>query len=55
MCKFSDDDVYECPENTVIFLISNIEYLTTAFVFAISKPFLLFLNLLKKVFILIFL
>jgi len=39
MCKFSDDDVYECPENTVIFLISNIEYLTCAFVFAISKPF----------------
>ena len=39
MCKFSDDDVYDCPENTVILLISNIEYLTSAFVFAVSKPF----------------
>ncbi len=39
MCKFSDIDVYECPENTVIFLIGTIEYLTVAFVFIISKPF----------------
>ena len=39
MCKFSDIDVYECPENTVIFLIGTIEYLTVAFVFTISKPF----------------
>ena len=39
MCKFSDIDVYECPENTVIFLIGTIEYLTVAYVFIISKPF----------------
>ena len=39
MCKFSDIDVFECPENTVIFLIGTIEYLTTALIFIISKPF----------------
>ena len=34
-----NDDVIECPGNTVIFLISNIQYLITASVYIISKPF----------------
>jgi cation-transporting ATPase 13A3/4/5 len=34
-----NDDIIECPGNTVIFLISNIQYLITASVYIISKPF----------------
>ena len=39
MCKLTEKDVFECPENTVIYLISHMQYLITAFVFIISKPF----------------
>ena len=39
MCKLTEKNVFECPENTVIYLISHMQYLITAFVFIISKPF----------------
>ena len=32
-------DILACPDNTAIFLISNMQYLITAFAFCISKPF----------------
>ena len=32
-------DILACPDNTSVFLISNIQYLITAFAFSISKPF----------------
>ena len=39
-CVLTDDGNPEsCALNTVIFLISNMQYLITAFVFTISKPF----------------
>ena len=39
MCILTEKDVYECPENTVLYCISHMQYLITAFVFIISKPF----------------
>ena len=39
MCVLTEKDVYECPENTVLYCISHMQYLFTAFVFIISKPF----------------
>ena len=39
MCVLTEKDVYECPENTVLYCISHMQYLITAFVFIISKPF----------------
>ena len=40
-CDPDDDgtDILACPDNTAIFLISNMQYLITAFAFCISKPF----------------
>ena len=32
-------DILACPDNTAIFLISNMQYLITAYAFCISKPF----------------
>ena len=32
-------DILACPDNTAVFLISNMQYLITAFAFSISKPF----------------
>ena len=34
-----DTDILACPDNTSVFLISNMQYLITAFAFSISKPF----------------
>ena len=34
-----DTDILACPDNTSLFLISNMQYLITAFAFSISKPF----------------
>ena len=41
ICEPDDEgtEILACPENTSIFLISNMQYLITAFVFSISKPF----------------
>ena len=41
ICKPDDEgmDIRACPDNTAIFLISNMQYLITAFAFSISKPF----------------
>ena len=41
ICKPDDEgtDILACPDNTSIFLVSNMQYLITAFVFCISKPF----------------
>ena len=41
ICDPDDDntDILACPDNTSIFLISNMQYLITAFAFSISKPF----------------
>ena len=38
-CKNDNDTVTTCMDNTVIYLISNMQYLITAFAFSISKPF----------------
>ena len=34
-----DTEIRACPENTSIFLISNMQYLLEAFIFCVSKPF----------------
>jgi cation-transporting ATPase 13A3/4/5 len=41
ICQPDDDDtdILACPDNTSVFLISNMQYLITAFAFSISKPF----------------
>ena len=41
ICEPDDEgtDILACPDNTSIFLISNMQYLITAFAFSISKPF----------------
>ena len=41
ICDPDDEgtDILACPDNTAIFLISNMQYLITAFAFSISKPF----------------
>ena len=41
ICDPDDEgtDILACPDNTSIFLISNMQYLITAFAFSISKPF----------------
>ena len=41
VCQPDDEgtDIRACPDNTAIFLISNMQYLITAFAFSISKPF----------------
>ena len=36
---YEGTDIRACPDNTGIFLISNMQYLITAFAFCISKPF----------------
>ena len=38
-CSNKDETVIACRDNTVIYLVSNIQYLITAFAFSISKPF----------------
>ena len=38
-CNNADDTVDPCQDNTVIYLVSNMQYLITAFAFSISKPF----------------
>ena len=39
-CELTEDGLaITCPLNTVIFLISNIQYLITALAFTVSKPF----------------
>ena len=39
-CELTDDGLpLECPLNTVMFLISNIQYLISALAFTVSKPF----------------
>ena len=38
-CSNKDDTVTACRNNTVLYLVSNIQYLITAFAFSISKPF----------------
>jgi cation-transporting ATPase 13A3/4/5 len=40
-CLPDEDDceILACPDNTAIFLMSNIQYLVTAVAFSISKPF----------------
>ena len=32
-------DIVACPDNTAVYLLANMQYLITAFVFSISKPF----------------
>ena len=41
ICEPDSDntDILACPDNTSVFLISNMQYLITAFAFSISKPF----------------
>ena len=41
ICEPDDEgtEILACPDNTSIFLISNMQYLITAFIFSISKPF----------------
>ncbi|MCQ2820408.1 MAG: HAD-IC family P-type ATPase, partial [archaeon] len=34
-----DDNVYACTENTIVYLVSNVQYITTAFAFSVSKPY----------------
>ena len=38
-CELVEREVISCPLNTVIFLISNIQYLIAALAFNVSKPF----------------
>lgn len=38
-CDTSEDSVEPCMDNTAVFLVSNMQYLTTAVAFSISKPF----------------
>ena len=39
VCYTDDNDVGICPDNTVLFLVSNMQYLIAAISFTISKPF----------------
>ena len=39
ICNINDDIVKTCPDNTLLFLISNMQYLISAVSFTISKPF----------------
>ena len=38
-CETEGDDVSPCEDNSVFFLISHFQYLTTALAFSVSKPF----------------
>ena len=39
VCFIDDNNVGTCPDNTLLFLVSNMQYLITAIAFTISKPF----------------
>ena len=38
-CETEGDEVFACEDNSVFFLISHYQYLTTALAFSVSKPF----------------
>ena len=38
-CNCIDDDIKDCLDNTIVFLISNVQYLISAIAFSISYPF----------------